>query len=78
MKSWHASLRGEAMSGPEDEGLDVEVAGPCDERDDVPFALVGVGFGTGDDGLALHPTKARLRKAAVTTSGAPPCLHPPK
>jgi hypothetical protein len=65
------------MSGPEDEGLDEDGAGLGDEPDDVPFALVGVGFGTGDDELALQPTKARLR-AAVTTSGAPPCLHSPK
>jgi hypothetical protein len=53
--------------GPDDPGLDEEATGLLDVSEVRPLALVGVGFGTGFDDVALQLTTARPSKAAVTT-----------
>ena len=63
MKSLHTSAAEEAMDAAA--GLDEDASGLLDVSDVGTPALVGVGFGTGVDGVALQPTTATPNKTAV-------------
>ena len=66
MKFLHTSAAEGAMGDPDD-GVDEDAAGLLDVSDVGPLALVGVGFGTGVDDVALQLTTATPNKTAVIT-----------
>jgi hypothetical protein len=55
------------MDDPAATGLDEDASGLLDVSDVGPLALVGVGFGTGVDDVALQLTTAIPNKTAVIT-----------
>lgn len=67
MKFLHTSAAEDAMSDPDDGVLDEDAAGLLDVSDVGPLALVGVGFGTDVDDVALQLTTAIPNKTAVIT-----------
>lgn len=67
MKFSHTSAAAGGMGDPDDGALDEDAAGLLDVSDVGPLALVGVGFGTGADDVALQLTTATPNKTAVIT-----------
>lgn len=67
MKFLHTSAAEGAMGDPDDGVLDEDAAGLLDVSDVGPLALVGVGFGTDVDDVALQLTTATPNKTAVIT-----------
>jgi len=67
MKFPHTSAVEDAMDDPAATWLDEEPSGLFDGFDVGPVALVGVGFGTGVDDVALQLTTARPNKTTVIT-----------
>jgi hypothetical protein len=67
MKFLHTSAAEDATGDPDDGVLDEDAAGLRDVSDVGPLALVGVGFGTGVDDVALQLTTATPRTTAVIT-----------
>ena len=66
MKFLHTSAA-ECDGDPDNGVLDEDAAGRLDVSDVGPLALVGVGFGTGADDVALQLITATPNKTAVIT-----------
>ena len=67
MKFLHTNAAEDAMGDPDDGVLDEDASGLLDVSDVGPIALVGVGFGTDVNCVALQLTTAIPNKTAVTT-----------